>query len=70
MFGFLQFEPEVEEAEGGKDTEAEGETPGCAEMVFGEDEDENHGDKGGQYEADVDLDVGEHDEPAVAVAFF
>ena len=39
-------------------------------MVFGGDEDENHGDEGGDDEAEVDLDVGEEHEPPIPGSFF
>lgn len=66
----MELEAEVEEGEGGDDAEAEGEPPGGAEVRFVADEHQDHGDEVGEDEAQVDLHVGEHDEPAVAVAGF
>jgi len=37
-------------------------------VVFGSDENDNHGHKGCHDESNVDLNIGEHDEPSVAMA--
>ena len=39
-------------------------------MVFGEDQDQDHGDQTSRDKSQINLDVGEHDEPSIPVAGF
>lgn len=67
LLRLLQFEPQVEQAERRNHAKAQGDTPDSAQVVLGEDQDDDHGHQAGQYEAQVDHKVREEDEPAVAL---
>lgn len=68
LLRFLQLQPQVEQAEGRDDTQTQSHTPRSTEVVLSEDQNQDHGDQVRDDETGVDLEVGEHDEPAVAMA--
>jgi hypothetical protein len=70
FLGLVQFESEIEQAQWRDDAETQGHTPGRTQVVLGENQDQDHGRQSRSNETEIDLQIGEHDEPAVPVALF
>jgi len=68
-FGLLQLETQVQERQGRDDADAEADAPGGAEVLLACCEHDDGGDDCADEEGEVDLHVGEEDEPFVARAF-
>lgn len=70
LLRLVQAEPQEEQRKRRDDSEAQTDAPVCAQVVLAEDPQEYERHKGADDEADVDHQVGEEDEPAVARALF
>ena len=67
LLWLIKFCPEIDETERGNAAQTQHNAPCCSKMAIGTRQDHNHRDKRRGDEADVDLDVREHDEPAVTM---
>ena len=68
LFRLVELDSQPQEAQRWNDAESETNAPSCTKVVFGSDQNEDHGHEGCYDESDVDLNVGEHDEPSVTMA--
>lgn len=66
--GLPELEAQIQEGEGREDADAQADAPGDAQVVLARDDDDDGGYDGGDEEGEVDLHVGEEDEPFVACA--
>lgn len=70
FLGLVQFESEIEQAQWRDDAETQGHAPSRAQVVLSENQDQDHGRQSRSNETEIDLQIGEHNEPAVPVALF
>ena len=70
LFRFFQLVSEIQKGQGRDRTETKGNSPSGVKLriIFASDKDHDHSDEGRNDETKVDLKIGEHDEPAIAVA--
>ena len=66
---FLQLDPEPQKTQRWDDSESQTHPPCGPQIPLGSNEDNNHRDESGHHKPQINLDVGEHNEPSVAVAF-
>ena len=70
LLGLVQLQSEIDQAQRWNHTQAQSHTPDGTQMVLGKNQAENHGDEGRENVAGVNQKIGEHDKPAVPMAFF
>lgn len=69
LFWLVELQSEIDQTERWDDAQAKADPPRRAQMAVGAGQDHNHGHQARGDEADVDLDVCEHDEPSVSMSF-
>lgn len=70
LLGFLELGSDDEHEGGQYSSDAEGDAPGGSQVLLGGSQDHDHGHQGAGHEADIQLEVGREDEPAVSCSGF
>ena len=70
LLGLLELNSQIQQAERWNYSQAQGYSPYRAQVALGEYQNQYHRDKASRDESQIDLDIGEHDEPSIPVSGF